>query len=352
MHSGVGKMSDYDRIIQDNCNRHSPVSWWPKYAWHYTDITNAVNILDSGFLYSRLDVTDLHLMNNDNASRQVINMTNANVESKVRFYFRPLTPTQYYNEGFKHRLLRYDNDEYANTPVPIFFLFDLEKILSIPGVEFSEKTQAGRGSDRLNGVDAFSTLNFDYIYSNDFENFETKRPYRHAEILHPGRLEISSYIDFILCRNATERMTLLNLLKKKNRHNFLKYKNLIRIWNDGIFYRNGLFISECLYNDGNISISFSDDHNKQRYVSNIRNRRNVEVIDPIKTTILLTWENSRGVVTQNRIETFVDYEHPKNIIINNVPNIPKSKELTIKVYFEDKIMCFLIWSLLDSEVLK
>ena len=68
-------------------------------------------------------------MRNDNASRQVIDMTNSGVVSKVRFYFRPLTPTQHYNEGYKHPALRYDQDENANVPVPIFLLFDLEKLL-------------------------------------------------------------------------------------------------------------------------------------------------------------------------------------------------------------------------------
>ena len=158
----------YKDIIRDNCENHSSVSWWPRFAFHYTDVTNAVSILDSGYLYSRADASHLKVMRNDNASRQVIDMTNSGVVSKVRFYFRPLTPTQYYNEGYKHPALRYDRDENANVPVPIFLLFDLEKLLSLPGVQFSETSQAGHGSNVYSGVDAFSRLNFDYIYDNTF----------------------------------------------------------------------------------------------------------------------------------------------------------------------------------------
>ena len=44
------KMS-YGEIIRDNCNHHSPVSWWPRFAYHYTDVTNAVGILEKGVLY-------------------------------------------------------------------------------------------------------------------------------------------------------------------------------------------------------------------------------------------------------------------------------------------------------------
>ena len=166
---------EYIDIIRDNSENHSPVAWWPKFAFHYTDVTNAVSILSSGFLYSRADAANMRVMKNDNASRQVIDMTNSDVVSKVRFYFRPLTPTQYYNEGYKHPALRYDGDENANVPVPIFLLFDLEKLLALPGVEFSETSQAGHGARVYSGVEAFSRLNFDYIYDNSFDNFETNK---------------------------------------------------------------------------------------------------------------------------------------------------------------------------------
>lgn len=87
----------YRNIIADNCKNHSVVSWWPRFAYHYTDITNAVNILSSGFIYSRLNAQQFGVMKNDNASRQVIDVTNFDTVSSVRFYFRPMTPTQYYN---------------------------------------------------------------------------------------------------------------------------------------------------------------------------------------------------------------------------------------------------------------
>lgn len=133
---------NFSDIIKNNCENHCSVSWWPKFAFHYTDVTNAVSILSEGYLYSRADATQLKKMRNDNASRQVIDMTNPNIVSMVRFYFRPLTPTQYYNEGYKHPSLRYDGDENANTPVPVFFLFDLEQLLKLENVSFSETSQA------------------------------------------------------------------------------------------------------------------------------------------------------------------------------------------------------------------
>ena len=85
----------YSEIIKENCEKHSSVSWWPKFAFHYTDVTNAVSILDTGYLYSRVNAERMKIMKNDNASRQVIDMTISEAAAHVRFYFRPLTPTQF-----------------------------------------------------------------------------------------------------------------------------------------------------------------------------------------------------------------------------------------------------------------
>ncbi len=85
---------DYREIIKDNCENHSKVSWWPRFAFHYTDVKNAVSILSSRYLYSRTNAQKSGLMHNDNASRQVIDMTMTEAVANVRFYFRPLTPTQ------------------------------------------------------------------------------------------------------------------------------------------------------------------------------------------------------------------------------------------------------------------
>jgi hypothetical protein len=35
----------YSEIIRENCERHSLIPWWPRFAFHYTDVTNAVIFL-------------------------------------------------------------------------------------------------------------------------------------------------------------------------------------------------------------------------------------------------------------------------------------------------------------------
>ena len=84
---------NYKDIIKENCTSRSDVHWWPQFAFHYTDVKNAVSILSSGRLYSRTNAEKLGIMKNENASRQVIDMTKTAVAAYVRFYFRPLTPS-------------------------------------------------------------------------------------------------------------------------------------------------------------------------------------------------------------------------------------------------------------------
>lgn len=344
---------EYIDIIRDNIENHSPVYWWPKFAFHYTDVTNAVSILSSGYLYSRADAAHLKVMENDNASRQVIDMTDSDVVSKVRFYFRPLTPTQYYNEGYKHPTLRYDGDENANVPVPIFLLFDLEKLLSLPGVEFSETSQAGHGARVYSGVEAFSRLKFDYIYDNCFDNFEITKSYRHAEIVHPKALAIDSCIRNILCRNDLERTTLLNLLRETNQLAFAKYQNIIKTYKRDTFENNGVFLTECSYHANTIKISFSDTFSGKRYIERMMDKIGIDKLKPIKVKVWLKWFNARTIVRQESIEAQMDITNPGGVLtITGLPDIPSAKDLGITVYFDDKLMCYAIRSLESSEVLR
>lgn len=218
----------FQQIIEKNCEKYYP-AWWPKYAYHFTDVTNIIGILSLGMLYSRAQATRKGVMGNDNASKQVIDMTATRTTSYARFYFRPLTPTQYNNEGFKHIQLRYDGDINANIPVAIFLIFDLESLLKTEGVLFSAEGQAGYGKPLFYGEKAFARLPFDKIYSDGPCDSDTIR-YRHAEILCPDYYAIDGSLRMIVCRNECEKATLLNLLYSKDRKAYYKYKKNDSCW--------------------------------------------------------------------------------------------------------------------------
>lgn len=344
---------NYKEIIQDNCKNHSDVSWWPKFAYHYTDVTNAVKILSTKHLYSRTKVTKLGIMSNDNASKQVIDMTQTEALSCVRFYFRPLTPTQYYNEGFKHPSLRYQGDINANVPVPIFFLFDLEKLLSNPCVKFSEKPQSGYGSKLVSGIDAFSKLKFNYIYKNGYvDNYTEVNKFRHAEILYPNSMAIDESLHSILCRNNVDRLTLLNLLKAENPREYRNYLDKIKVCKYDMFENNGLYVTDCQYNDGLLTFTLSDSYAKKNYQNNEKYKNKIKNLEPISVKLKLEWCTNRSLVYQSSVENSINYETMKTLQyrLQTMPN--NATILKIKLYFENSLVCYSEKSLKSSDLIK
>lgn len=326
------------------------VKWWPQYAFHYTDITNAVSIIKSGKLYSRLKAQEAQVMKNDNASRQVIDMTMSNATSYVRFYFRPLTPTQYYNEGFKHPQLRYDGDINANVPVPIFFAFNLEQLLDDKRVRFSNLSQAGYGSAYGSGENDFSKLEFDKIYSDGYVEDEIRK-FRHAELLYPEEYNIADSLEAILCRNEVERATLLNLLYDSNRNAFYRYKDIIKICKKDMFEKNGLFLDTIYFDLSSISLVFADSYNKRAYERRQLSRSECDALEPVSVFISMEWRNKNIVLHTKRVEWGINYLEPKTLTIKNLPRIQRAKSLSIKVSIENHLIGYVIYNLEESEII-
>lgn len=327
---------EYSQIIQTNYDRlPKEVKWWARYAFHYTDISNAISILQTGKLYSRYNVEKEHLMRNDNASYQVINMTNSQAQSFVRFYFRPLTPTQYYNEGYKHPQLRYDLGQNANVPVPIFFAFNLEKLLRDPKVQFSALGQAGKGSKIESGIEAFSNLPFDKIYSDGYADDETRK-YRHAELLYPSSYTIDDALEAILCRNEFEQSMLLTMLRNANPMLFYKYKPIIKVCRNKMFEKNGLFLQDIQLNGDNVVITFVDNYDKRKYIERMMSAHQIEAIDPIDIAISFDWKNSKETIHKDSLSCQCDYAKTTGIrcIIQSV----KAAILAVKVECESSLI--------------
>lgn len=342
---------DYRDIIKDNCEKHAYVSWWPKFAFHYTDATNAVSILNSGYLYSRINAEKMKLMQNDNASRQVIDMTKTEVTGNVRFYFRPLTPTQYYNEGFKHMKLRYDSDRNANVPVPIFFLFDLGKLLNMSKTQFSEFAQSGYGSPLYHSAEDFQKFDFNKIYGNGYIEDHDKIKYRHAEILYPDSFAIDSCIQVILCRNNIERTMLLNLLREVNNKAFYKYQSKIKICRENMFENNGLYVTDCSYHDGTASITFSDTYAKKNYVNSMIKKNEVPELEKVDARAEFDWVNARKLLYHKEAKLKLDYADSTAVLFRGLPKFKDAKAIRIKFYIEDKLMCYVEQPLSEIEFL-
>ncbi|WP_420629291.1 DarT ssDNA thymidine ADP-ribosyltransferase family protein [Candidatus Leptofilum sp.] len=97
--------------------------WWPSFVFHYTDILNAAKILNSGAIFSRQEAEKRGVLSVSSGSSAVLAGTNPHVQSCVRFYFRPQTPTQFHVEGIRSdRVLSKSRYPDAHCPVPVFFL--------------------------------------------------------------------------------------------------------------------------------------------------------------------------------------------------------------------------------------
>jgi hypothetical protein len=337
---------DYASIINENC-RMATVAWWPKFAYHFTDVTNAVSILASDRLRSRKNAVESDSMVNDNASRNIIRITEEEVTSYVRFYFRPLTPTQYHNEGYKHPDIRMDD---ANIPIPIFFILDLEKLLDDPSVGFSGRSQAGFGSDICHGVNKFRELDFKRIYSDGSMHGPDDKQYRQAELLYPEMLNIDGLLRRIVCRNSTEKATLINMLYEKSPRSLQKYENFIVAFaNEKLFYKNGLYIEEISYYDGLLGITIADSFSKKDYV--FRNPVS-KILSPIEMVIRIEWlDSERLSIAGARSRASIDYLNTKHITWKLSPPL-SAKIIKAEIWFNEAKVCHIVQTLNDNELLE
>lgn len=297
-------------------------------------------------------------MKNDNASIQVINMTEAATTAYVRFYFRPLTPTQYYNEGFKHSLLRYDGDVNANVPVPVFFLFDLETLLNMPETCFSGISMAGHGTKISKGIEEFAALNFSGIYSIGAASRDTQKC-RHAEIMYPTAFKIDNALRFVLCRNEIEKSTLLNILRKNSAEAYEKYKPMIRVCRENVFEKNGLFVNEISYGRDSISFVFGDTASKRKYerkqIEHISQDTGCPVdLDPVVLLFRFEWvsdDRGKRVIGELTYRRNCNYLSPSPIVFKRLPQYAGAKFLRITLCIENHIVSMIEYPIEEMEMI-
>ncbi len=262
----------YHEIIEAQRNQlPKSRNWWPMYFYHFTDIHNALSIIEKGWIYARHKVNEEDLMRSDNASQTVLSVSSSEIKEYARLYFRPKTPTQYHNEGYKPEAVR-KSDINANCPVPIFFFLDSEKVLLTDGVKFSDTTCAGANDlNLLCSAENFAKLPFDKIYHEGSflpENRDDIIRHRQAEVVRRDGICIKDCLKGIVCRTPAERQMLLYLLKTQYPDRYKKYNRIIKCDPSlDMFYNNGIFIRHVEYN-GNLLITLNDSAKRMTYNSN------------------------------------------------------------------------------------
>ncbi len=228
--------------------------WWPSFLFHFTDIRNAVNVLRGNELLSRTRALVSHQMVVNGASPEILERTEERHKDFVRLYFRPRTPTQYRNEGFRPKADRLLGG--AHCPVPVYFLFDAESVLCRAQTLFTDGNLAKGATTPRTDADSFRQIPFDLVYHDSwFEPVDRDKIvyHRHAEVLVPQRMDLET-LRFIWCRSQAEYETLLYLLPPMTRSRWLKH---IGLADSNLFFKHWSFVESAALSSTQARFNFN-----------------------------------------------------------------------------------------------
>ncbi|MBN1139358.1 MAG: DUF4433 domain-containing protein [Anaerolineae bacterium] len=248
-------IDEIQRHIETWASRLGSLDWWPRFVYHFTDVRNAVRILQSGHLYSRSEAEQRGLMIVDNASPEIIDQTRPEHLQYVRLYFRPKTPTQYRNEGIRPFNQRQLGG--AHCPIPIYFCFDALSVLALDESEFSDGNMGSPRASHSGERDFFLSIPFHLVFHNRWFTPDERDEVifrRNAEVLVQTSLPLDSTLRFIACRSAPERQTLLQLLPADLRQ---QWEARIRLGEQGLFERKWTYVEEVVTVDDNLIFRFN-----------------------------------------------------------------------------------------------
>lgn len=317
----MSKKDDADFICAhiDNLKNSSWIgtarSWWPDFIYHFTDIENAVKIIEMNQLLSREALEKQGLMMNDNASPEIIAKTDPERKNYVRLYFRPRTPTQYANEGFRPTdKLQFGG---AHCPIPIYFLFDSKTILCKRETYFSDGSLAAKGYVEIsNNYEGLSKIPFNLVY-HDGPMYEDKAKikfHRHAEVIIPDKLDLEN-LKYIWCRTSAEYETLLNLLKPAALKRWIRKIGVGAKSN--LFFREWTFVEEVNMSNDSIVVKFNPTSRSP---------------GPFEVMVEITEENTGIIYTWNSN----DYTADDKLTLN-LSNLKDPSRYGVKLFLNNKI---------------
>ena len=170
--------------------------------YHFTHLFNAIDVIKSRKILSRNRASELGLLRFDSAGSVVMCSHLAHPYS--RFYFRPCTPTQYYNEAlgadsklgyWKDRWYKDYMGNWQSTPewktkypkaktlglpkcpIPVFFRFDLEEVLSVIPEKcyYSDRNMQSNNPHIYKVIEDPDSLDVDYLYCSIHDAYLTAK---------------------------------------------------------------------------------------------------------------------------------------------------------------------------------
>lgn len=224
-----GEKEDFiEKLVSLLDSQESP---WKGYIYHFAHIEAAASIIKSEKIMSRLKVKNLHPKEfKDSAGQVLIDRTDSFILDCARFYFRPLTPTQYHNEGLGAGIF----DDNPICPVPVFFVFPLRTVLT----KYPNDSYVSNGNLSTGWAEYGKT--YDFLKKFDFENVYKKygetdlQAYKRAsqqELIVQEELDFSDIPIKVICRSNQDREMLIKLIPPNS-----SYRDLIKV--DRSYYNN------------------------------------------------------------------------------------------------------------------
>jgi hypothetical protein len=226
-------------------------SKWPSRLFHHAPIENAVKIMLDGNLRSRDDPANQRIK--DVAAPGVIDARN-HAHGSARLYFRPRTPTQYHIEGIRKKGECQYGDE-AHAPVLVMMVFNSRNILALPDVKFCDRNMQLGNAEPAASEDYFSKIPFEKVFHDGgIGGDRSIVEHRCAEVLAQSPLPLKNNLQWIYCRTAAERDTLLYLLSDKR----AEWAALIHISDDLLlFERRHVFVETVFLTSNGINFQLS-----------------------------------------------------------------------------------------------
>ena len=296
------------------------------YIYHFTHLFNAIDIIKSRKILSR-NKAEGHF---SNAAGNLV-ARRSTAHNFARFYFRPQTPTQFYNEclgmdsesGYLKTWSYWDGEwihcskwktyypqaynlGLPKCPIPVFFMFDMKEVL----MKMSDKCFYSTGNMQTNWArvekvnENPNDINTQYLYStvSDFENY---KQYSQQEFLVEEEFDFSTLDSFeIICYNEEY----VNILKAQLGNDPICEKITSDGWD--IFHRENRKLN---INETETEILISSEYRDNAYFSiQGEGLNDIQVLTPENiqketTTEVLAYPTIRFTKTNKPIEVyFVD----------------------------------------------
>lgn len=292
-------------------------NWWTKSLFHFSDISNAVSILNNQKIYSRNKAIELKLMKNDNANDDVISLTNDEHKKYARLYFGPSTPTQKNNEGIKPKELISNN---AHCPIPIMFIFDFKKIFMLDGVKFTDGNLA-TNPNIYDDIANLKLLNFNLIYHRSWfypEDRDEIINARHSEVLVKDKLSLEKNLRLIAVRSEAEKETLLYQLSDELK---VKYQNKIYVQpQTGIFINDWIYLDSVTIIEEQLIIKWHLCGSSAKCIDKYDLKIQITLLDFNETKKLKksSWYPKNSIMKLNLPEEYINTRFELNIYIDNI----------------------------------